>query len=640
MSNFDVARLKEPAAWIMLAAGGLDILLTIGRILIGSSSADFTERAYMHFSGLTSPVITALLLGAVLLLTKVGPPSAKAKPVAYIAAGALAAAAVFGALSLLLGLFAGNTARSTVEFLLTGVPMLALTALALVYLLPQVMPERRPAAPYGQGFPQQGYGQQGQFPQGQFQQPGYGQQGFPQQGYAQQPPSQGGQEYGQPDYGQQPAPQQAQADYAQPQQGMPQPGQQPTPQSNQQSNQQPAPQAAPQQGYGQQPPSYGGQPEQPPYQQQSYSPQPPSGAQEQPQQDAYQPPVQQPQPQQAAQQYPQPRAALPAAPSDQQQDSGGYGPPAQDPYSPQYAQDAPPYAQETPQYGQDQHYSQDPYAAQAQEAPQYNQDPYSPPAQDQQYATPAADPYAQPAQEQYAPPPTEAFPPAQNPYAPQQPAHAAYTPSETMPDSGYQPPSEYQPAPYVPADSQPNVHNQPNPYAPSYPSGETAPSVPYPDQQQPYYDRQSAFDQQGQQNPGQQHGQGGQPFTGYSGHEFGAPQHEPDPPVDPRSQQLLDAYQQADSYQSGVGTAPDLRVPEYGQPQRHDDVFGHPQQPQAAYEPQQGQYQQPGWGQQPADSTIRLDQQAIRGDALGDQPRQGDDPIDPTAIYTPNEPRR
>lgn len=36
---------------------------------------------------------------------------------------------------------------------------------------------------------------------------------------------------------------------------------------------------------------------------------------------------------------------------------------------------------------------------------------------------------------------------------------------------------------------------------------------------------------------------------------------------------------------------------------------------------------------------MRLDPTMFRGDALNDPPRQGDDPIDPTAIYTPNEPR-
>ena len=114
VSKLDVTRLKEPAAWIMLAAGGLDILLTLGRILIGSagplggSGLSFTERAYGHFFSLTSPINVALVLGAVLLVTKVGQPSPKAKPIAYVAAGALAVATVFGALSLVLGLFAGE----------------------------------------------------------------------------------------------------------------------------------------------------------------------------------------------------------------------------------------------------------------------------------------------------------------------------------------------------------------------------------------------------------------------------------------------------------------------------------------------------------------------------------------------------
>ncbi len=38
---------------------------------------------------------------------------------------------------------------------------------------------------------------------------------------------------------------------------------------------------------------------------------------------------------------------------------------------------------------------------------------------------------------------------------------------------------------------------------------------------------------------------------------------------------------------------------------------------------------------------MRLDPAAFGGNAFGgDQRRPGDDPIDPTAIYTPNEPRR
>ncbi|PZG14199.1 hypothetical protein C1J01_27550, partial [Nonomuraea aridisoli] len=226
---------------------------------------------------------------------------------------------------------------------------------------------------------------------------------------------------------------------------------------------------------------------------------------------------------------------------------------------------------------------------------------------------------------------------------------------------------EYTPAPYVPADSQPNAYGQ-NPYAPpadqagaytppgetlpnafaapgepAYPGGETAPSMPYPSAEQPSYGQQqygqSAFDQQG-----------GQPFTGYSGQEYAASAgyQEPDPPVDPRSQQLLDAYQQAESYQhsNAGGTQPDLHAPGYaGQGRPYDDPLGHPQQqpPQhgGGYEPQQGQYQpthqaQPGWPEAQGESTMRIDPAAFGGDHR----RPGDDPIDPTAIYTPNEPRR
>jgi hypothetical protein len=640
MSKFDVARLKEPAAWIMLAAGGLDILLTIGRILIGSSTSfgggsSFAERAFTQFFGLTSPVTTALLLGSVLLLTKIGEPSPKAKPVAYVAAGFLGAATVFGALSLLIGLFAGNSGRSTVEFVLTGVPMLALTAVALVYLLPQVLPEPRPAAPYGQGFQQQGYGPQG-----------YGQQ----QGYAQQPPSQGGPAYGQPGqqgYGQQP-PSQAQ----------------PGPQDHPGGHGQPAP------GYAPQPPSYGGQPEQPPYGQgygqqeqgQSFGgqpEQPPYG--QQPGGHPEQPPYgQQPgghpeQPSYGQQNYGQP----------EQQPQYGYGQQEQQPQYGQGQQEQPPYGQGYGQPEQPQGFGgqpEQPYVPQPQSAVHEPPTEAFPSAAPQSYppvraALPAApsDQYReQPAQHDnaygHAAPAQDAYSPSyQDPYSPQaqdsyaQPAQeqygqdqygrqSSYAPSETVPDTSFQPPAEYQPAPYVPADSQPNLYGQQNPYAPASDSQAHAPSEPYQDQQQPYYDRPSAFDQQGGQQGGQHGSQHGSQH-GYSGHE-------PEAPVDPRSQQLLDAYQQADTYQSGVGTQPDLRVPDYQQPRPYDEMYGQSQpQQQAQYEPQQGHYQ-PQHHQAPADSTIRLDQSSFHGDALGDQPRQGDDPIDPTAIYTPNEPRR
>ncbi|MEU8248200.1 hypothetical protein [Nonomuraea sp. NPDC048916] len=817
MSKFDVARLREPAAWLMLAAGGLNVLLAVGRVLIGSSGtigADLSiaDRAAAGFGSLTSPVTTALLLGSVLLVTKVGPPSSKAKPITHVATGALGLATVFGALSLLLGLFSGGSARSLVEFLLTGVPLLALTAVALVYLLPQVLPER-PSYDYPQSHgqpphaapaygPQSGYGHQppsqGPLPYGQ--QPGHEQPGYEQPGY-EQPPAYGQQ----PGYEQQP------------------PGQGPVP-------------YAQQPGYGRQPPSFGGHPDGPLPDQQPYpQPGPAAYGQQEPYQQS--PPVA------------QPRAALPAAPADRhnppqdlpfnqpdsqghgqtdpapgqgygqqgptsgptpqgygQSDSGQYGSSSGQQDQPGYGQSGSPLGQPGSSLGQvdssfGQHgsssgqpdsssgqgdqrgYGQtDPslgqgYGSQGttsgQPAPQgYGQsDPAqgygqsdsgqygsSSGQQDQpgygqsgsplgqsgsslgqadssfgQHGSSSGQPdssFGQVDQRGYGqtgPSPGQGYGPQGASYGqsdPQassfgqgdqrqgdqqgsgqtNPAHA-YTPSETLPNSGYQP------APYVPADSQPNAYGQANSYAPApdsqahsyapatdsqpgvygqanpqpnpqpnsqpnsyapadgrglyaspqdnggfgtpgghpnafnaqadpaYPAAETAPSVPYP--------------------PGEFESrpvQGGQPFTGYSGQEYATPAYqEPDPPVDPRSQQLLDAYQQAETYQHSLaGASPDLRVPDYsGQPARpYDDPFGHPQQPQqhhpqqGQYEPQPSQYEPPaykpqhqsgGWDPAP-DSTVRLDQPL--GDALGERARHGDDPIDPTAIYTPNEPRR
>ncbi|MFB4266322.1 hypothetical protein [Nonomuraea sp. GTA35] len=698
MSKFDVARLKEPAAWVMLVAGLLNVVLAIGHILIGSSgSSSFTERAVSNFSGVTSPVVTALLLGAVLLVTKVGEPSAKAKPITYGAAAGLLLAAVFGMLALLAGLFAGGGARATIEYVLLGVPTLALTAIALVYLLPQVLPERPAAQVYhGQFGPQPGFFDQQQYPQGQPQAgPGYGQPGFGQQpapgqpgfggpqdqqpapAYGQQAPSGqqpgfGGQQDPQAPaaYGQQPPsgqqdPQAAPA-YAQQPPSAPGYGQQPM--SGQQPGYGQQPPSTP--GYGQQPPSapaYGQQPSatpgyglQPPstpgYGQQppstpGYGHQPPStpGYGHQPPSFGGQP--EQPEPQAAAY-SPQPapliRGALPAAPSDQSQPEP-YAPEGFGQYTP--ADTAPSTPAPAPEYA-------------TPPAGEYTPAPYVP-------ADSQPNLYGQASQNPYAPAGNDPFPtPAEqqpSPYAPAEQQAGSYAPAEQQPGS-YAPPAE-QPNPYAPAEPNPYAPaEQPNPYAPSaeqaYPSGDTTPNVQYPPQaeqpqqfgqQQPYFG-QSAFDQQ-QQQP-----QGGQPFTGYSGHEFAAPPayQEPDPPVDPRSQQLMDAYQQAETYQSNVGTQPELRVPEYGgqQNRAYDDPFGHPQQQPPAqpqhggYEPQQGQYQpthqapqQPQQGGWPADaqggeSTMRIDPTSLGGGFGGDHRRPGDDPIDPTAIYTPNEPRR
>jgi hypothetical protein len=591
VSKLDVARLREPAAWLMLAGGGLNILVAIGKVLVSSSgslSADlalsFADRAFSNFGNFTSPVTTALLLGSVLLLTKVGTPSPQAKPVAFGAAAMLGIATLFGAITLVLGLFAGNGARLTAEFVLRGVPVLALTGIALVYLLPLVLPDRpavQPQQGYGQQFPNAPYGQQPPIQQPYGEQPPFAGGPAEQQGYGQQPPSYGGQPE-QPGYAQQP-----------PSYGGP----------------------AEQVGYGQQPPSYGGAPEQPGYVQQ-----PPSYG-GQPEQPGYgqQPPIYGGQPEQPTyvQQpvsTPQPATAAFPATADQ-----NHGQPDQG-----FPQPQPGFGQTDPSFPQPK--------------PEYQPAPYVP-ADSQPNA------FGQP----YNTPDNQAIP-----YIPADSQPNAYAPAESQANA------------YQTVDSQPNpfapVDNQPNPWAPADQPPPLPASQPQPQfGQQPYVP--NAFDQPQ-----------GQPFTGFSGQEYATPAayQEPDPPVDPRSQQLLDAYQQAETYQhSANGGAPDLRVPDYASQQQarpYDDPFGHPQlqqpgyppQPpahqapppahQAQYEPQPAQYEpqpyQPhhqatGWNEPPAESTVRLDQSMFRGDALGDAPGQGDDPIDPTAIYAPNEqPRR
>src|SRR5690606_34818526 len=115
-----------------------------------------------------------------------------------------------------------------------------------------------------------------------------------------------------------------------------------------------------------------------------------------------------------------------------------------------------------------------------------------------------------------------------------------------------------------------------------------------------------------------------QPFTGYSGVEYARHAYEdPAPAVDPRSQQLAHAYQQAEVYQqsqAGVQYTPPARP--------YDDPFGHPQTPSASYTGRQHYGQQQ---EQAGETTAALE--AYRPD------RDSGDTLDPTAIYTPGEHR-
>ncbi|MBX6386103.1 MAG: hypothetical protein IRZ07_24545, partial [Microbispora sp.] len=134
-----------------------------------------------------------------------------------------------------------------------------------------------------------------------------------------------------------------------------------------------------------------------------------------------------------------------------------------------------------------------------------------------------------------------------------------------------------------------------------------------PSYEQPSYDSGRA--------PEAGYGQGSS-FSGYSGPAFDAsPAYEGS--ADPREQQLAQAYQQAQSYQKAL---PDQPTGPQDMPAYYDNPLGHPQSDPAPYQP-------PAAG--PTEQTMRFDASTYRPDPLND-PLRGQEPLDPTAIYTPD----
>ncbi|GAA5044015.1 hypothetical protein HNP84_004534 [Thermocatellispora tengchongensis] len=612
MIRIEASRLREPAAWIMFAVAATSIVVGVERLLVSESSpfggsASFGLRAVGSLSSLVSPVNTALLLGAVLLATKIGGEAlARAKMIVMASFGALAVGAVFGLIGLLGGLVSGDLSfRSGLEFLLTGLASLAMVVIALLYLAPQALPDRpqRAAAPQNFGYPPQ------------------------------QPVPGPGQEQGQgyvPTHSAGPAGGPG-APYAAPQ-GQPQP-QPPLYEQPQQPHQ---PQQSPYEQH-----------QQPSFEQQPGQQQPPFAS---PQQPAQQAPAYQPQPQEPQQAQSQ-QAALPALPP----------PPAAQESAPQQQPQPQPAAQEQPSYAQepsyDSSYGQDPLARPytaahtQQPAPDYGQaaPQYGQQSSSGEFGRPAPD-YAN------APLPGDY---ANNPLgSPQQPAYQSYGQQ-----SPYQQPQQpYQQQPAEPAAAQYGGYGQQQgqQQGQQFGSGEYqdgGPAVtPYPQQQQqqqystPGYQTPPAY---GQQQPSSYQGYATQPEQ---------PRYEDPVPMDPRSQQLAHAYQQAQTYQQAhAGTEPQLQYPAESTPpaQHYDDPFGHSQTPPASsYTPQHSQpsnqppMQQPGqpqgqqgqnqsWppGEPLGDSTLRFQPKAYQGTDPLNVSRPGDEPIDPTAIYTPGDPR-
>ncbi|MGW5410918.1 hypothetical protein [Actinomadura geliboluensis] len=231
MNKEAVQRLREPAAWVLLAAAGLHLLAGLISLLGGDGT--FTGRALGETRGGTflQIALVGILVLAVLLVTWGETPTPQARTITMGALGVLGGIVLFGVIAWLSGMLADSEYTSAVTKLsafLEGAGKLALVGAGgwFVFTVFQGMQPARPKAqPQMQpGYPDFGY-QQGQQGQQQFGQPQqYGQQqDYQQQGYEQQ------QQYGQQQYqqygqqqpgaeGQQAAQQYGQQQYGQPQQ--------------------------------------------------------------------------------------------------------------------------------------------------------------------------------------------------------------------------------------------------------------------------------------------------------------------------------------------------------------------------------------------------------------------------------------
>ncbi len=605
----DTGRLREPAAWTMLAVVITSVLVSIARMLIGSSlSSTFGVRAAASLYSLVSPVSTALAFGAVLLVAKAGAPTPRARLVALGAAGSLGLGIVFGVIGVL-GVLVGDLAtfRDRFEYLITGLPMVALAVFGTLFALSTasaLQPAREPAGDYfgrrEDAYPPQSYApalpQGPQGPQGP-----HGPHG-PQapQGYGEVPVSAGA---GAPAHSPNPGPVPSQQVPGQQQFGHPAPGDpqnnplpgQNVPQAPPQNLPHPGQYDAPHQGQPQ------GQPQGPAYGQSAPAPAHP---QLPPAEHRYAEHQQYAQERQYGQdQYAQDRGQG-AFGQERPQDVYGQE------YEPQPSYSPAPTAPQPPPFGQAGAPASAPAPApasalgpghgQAQQQPRPSLQDVQTGAHYPDYGAYGAQPeVAAPQQPDYSPPP-------------QGPVFDQYGYAGQQTDSGGygQFPSAPPAVPDAPAAPDPRGYGQPSSYSP-------APEArPY-EQDQPY-------------------GQGS-PFSGYSGqayahqaaeHTAGGPAFDAPPayegPADPREQQLAQAYQQAQSYQKGA--LPDHPTGPQDMPEYYDNPLGHPQSEPAPFQP-------PAPG--PADQTLRFDPSGYRGDPLSD-PLHREEPLDPTAIYTPD----
>ncbi|WUI00626.1 hypothetical protein OHR68_02065 [Spirillospora sp. NBC_00431] len=262
MNKEAVQRLREPAAWVLVASAGLQLLAGIISLL--GDDGPFTLSALVETrDGMFLQVGTVgLLVLAVLLVTWGDTPTPQARTITMGALGVLGGVALFGVICWLAGMLADSDttkALTKLSVFLIGAGKIAVVGVGGWYAF-TVFQGLQPARPQMQ----QGYGEFG-YQQGQPGQPVQpGQQGYGQQAYGQQQYQQY-QQYGQQQPGAEGQQAAAQQGYEQPQQGYEQQqyeqqyGQQAYGQGQQQYGQQQdyqqyGYQAAGQQGYEQQQP--------------------------------------------------------------------------------------------------------------------------------------------------------------------------------------------------------------------------------------------------------------------------------------------------------------------------------------------------------------------------------------------------
>ncbi|WP_433420435.1 hypothetical protein ACQP1V_08070 [Microtetraspora malaysiensis] len=648
MLRVDTGRLREPAAWIMLAVVATNVLLGVVHLFFGSSS--FTLRAMATLPAFVSPVPTALAAAAVLLVTRAGDPTARARLVNLGTMALLGLATLLGLVTMVIGFFAGGSFGDKIEYLILALPQVALTAVGMLFARSSIGADvpRRGAARSEErfrGFPEEGFG--GYNPQQALQAPQI-------QPVSPVQPVQGGGAQGSPSF----APTQLEQAYI--------PGQEPSfgqAQDGGFGQGQDSSFGHPQDGgFGQSQDSSFGQQESP-YGRPQHDQQPFAAAAAGPGSPASPSPVQNPSP------------AEPYAPGQGYQDGyaqGTQGFPQQDAQpagqfgAQGYGSDSPAYASEPSAAAVVPYGAQQPSQQQAPHQPGPGQpQPQPQPVQPVQPVQPAPQAFQQQTGGYSQPPQGPMF--DQHGYAGQQGEGAGYGAFGSRQDGS--------PFPPAPQTETPGYANQG--YAdqgfgqPGYPAAEQAQpyqqeSYGHPAEQsygqqgqqaeqsygqqgqqaeQPYgqqgHPAEQAYGQQAEQPYGQQGQQGQGAFSGHQGGHFGGqgadqgssfeqpatafdPSRPYEPGVDPREQQLAAAYQQAQNYQqhsqpvdyAGSQTAPQ-DYPDY-----YDNPLGHSQTPE------------PSRYSAPSDQTMRFDANLYQGDPLSG-PSRREDTIDPTAIYAP-----